>query len=165
MSNANEGEARTFTVKREMIELSVTMKNLLVEMPDNDDESEPTLIPLPNITGSMLEKILAYATHYHENPDPEVEAQTEAERRAAEISGWDQAFILELTLEQLFQLTLAANYLDMKPLLDLGCKQVANLIRGKKPEEIKLLFGVTREFSPEEEEQVKRENPWMVEGN
>jgi len=161
VSNDKEGEARTFTVNRKAIELSVTVKNLLQEMPEDDDTVGP--IPLPNVSGSVLEKVITYVTHYHEHPDPDAEKKTEAERRSAEIPEWDKAFCAELNMEGLFNLILAANYLDIKPLLDLTCKTVANMIKGKTPEEIKTLFGVTREFTPEEEEQVKRENPWLVE--
>lgn len=54
----------------------------------------------------------------------------------------------------------AANYLDIKPLLDVGCKTVANMIKGKSPEEIRKTFNITNDFTPEEEEQIRRENEW-----
>jgi S-phase kinase-associated protein 1 len=60
-------------------------------------------------------------------------------------------------LSQTFQ---AANFLDIKPLLDLTCKAVAHLIRGKSNEDIRLLFGITTEFTKEEEDKVRKENPW-----
>jgi S-phase kinase-associated protein 1 len=54
----------------------------------------------------------------------------------------------------------AANYLDIKPLLDLGCKTVANMIKGKSTEEIRTALNIQHDFTPEEEEQIKRDNKW-----
>ena len=45
-------------------------------------------------------------------------------------------------------------------LLDLTCKTVANMIKGKSPEEIRKTFNITNDFTPEEEEQIRRENEW-----
>lgn len=45
-------------------------------------------------------------------------------------------------------------------MLDLTCKTVANMIRGKKVEEIRRTFNIKNDFTPEEEEQVKKENDW-----
>jgi len=52
------------------------------------------------------------------------------------ISEWDQTFC-KVDQPTLFELILAANYLDIKPLLDLCCKTVAMMIKGKTPEEIR----------------------------
>lgn len=38
---------------------------------------------------------------------------------------------MSVEMKLLFDIILAANFLDIKPLLDLGCKTVANLIKGK----------------------------------
>jgi len=70
----------------------------------------------------------------------------------------------------LFEIILAANYLDIKPLLfvasctirdmldlltplgsDVGCKTVANMIKGKTPTEIRKLFNIVDNFTPEED--------------
>ena len=48
----------------------------------------------------------------------------------------------------------AANYLDIKGLLDVTCKTVANMIKGKSPEEIRKTFNIKNDFTPAEEEQV-----------
>lgn len=57
----------------------------------------------------------------------------------------------------------AANYLDIKALLDVGCKTVANMIKGKSPEEIRKTFNIQNDFTPEEEDQIRRENEWAEE--
>ena len=57
----------------------------------------------------------------------------------------------------------AANYLDIKGLLDVTCKTVANMIKGKTPEEIRKTFNIKNDFTPSEEEQVRKENEWCEE--
>lgn len=54
----------------------------------------------------------------------------------------------------------AANFLDIKPMLDLTCKTVAKMITQKTPEEIRATFNIKNDFTPEEEEQVRKENQW-----
>ena len=63
----------------------------------------------------------------------------------------------------LFELILAANYMDIKPLLDLTCATVASLIKGKNAEEIRKQFNIVNDFTPEEEAQVREENKWVEE--
>ncbi|CAK9875583.1 unnamed protein product [Sphagnum jensenii] len=57
----------------------------------------------------------------------------------------------------------AANYLRIKNLVDLTCQTVADMIKGKTPEELKKTFNIKNDFTPEEEEEVRRENPWAFE--
>ena len=60
----------------------------------------------------------------------------------------------------LFEIILAANYLNMKGLLDLTCMTVANMMKGKTPEEIRKTFNIKNDFTAEEEEEVRKENQW-----
>ena len=39
-------------------------------------------------------------------------------------------------------------------MLDVTCKTVANMIKGKTPEEIRKTFNIKNDFTPSEEEQV-----------
>ncbi|KAK0575304.1 hypothetical protein LWI29_037009 [Acer saccharum] len=48
-------------------------------------------------------------------------------------------------------------------LLDLTCQTVADMIKGKTPEEIRKTFNIKNDFTPEEEEEVRRENQWAFE--
>jgi len=63
----------------------------------------------------------------------------------------------------LFEIILAANYLQIEPLLDVSCKTVANMIKGKTPDEIRRTFNIKNEFTPEEEEAIRREDEWCEE--
>ena len=46
----------------------------------------------------------------------------------------------------------------MQGLLDVTCKTVANMIKGKTPEEIRETFNIKNNFTPSVEEQVRKEN-------
>jgi len=48
----------------------------------------------------------------------------------------------------------------VRGLLDVSCKTVANMIKGKSPEEIRRTFNIKNDFTPDEEEQIRRENAW-----
>jgi S-phase kinase-associated protein 1 len=52
----------------------------------------------------------------------------------------------------------AANYLNIQDLLDLACKAVAEVVRGKSPEELRKRFNIRNDYTQEEEEEVRREN-------
>jgi len=53
----------------------------------------------------------------------------------------------------------AANYLNIKGLLDLTCQTVADMMKGKTPEEIREIFNIKNDFTKEEDE-IRRENQW-----
>ncbi len=58
----------------------------------------------------------------------------------------------------LFELILAANYMDINPLLHLSCAAIASFFKGRTAEEIKSEFNIVGDFTPEEEAQVREEN-------
>jgi len=66
-------------------------------------------------------------------------------------------------MAQIFQVILAANYLDIPDLIDAACLKIAHLIKGKTPQQIRDMFNIANDFTPEEEEEVKRQNAWAFE--
>ena len=62
--------------------------------------------------------------------------------------------------DTLYHLTLAANYLDISPLLDLCSARIASFIKDKTVEQIRENLGIVCDFTPEEEAQVREENKW-----
>ena len=51
----------------------------------------------------------------------------------------------------LFELILAANYLNIKPLLELACAKVASLISNRPIPEIRRFFNIQNQLTPAEE--------------
>lgn len=138
---------------------SETIKNLI------EDAGVEAPVPLPNVTGRILAKVVEYCNYHVEHPTEikkEGDGAASEEKRSDDIIGWDLDF-MKVDQPTLFELILAANYLDIKELLDLTCKTVANMIKGKTPEEIRKTFNIKNDFTPEEEEAVRKENEWCEE--
>lgn len=151
----------TFEVPVDVINLSGTIKNM---MEDLGEENTGLAIPLNNITTKVLEKVIKFCAHYveknlHKNKEDNKELTSEEQN---EIDTWNNEFC-SVDQPELFELILAANFLDIKPLLDATCKSVANMIKGKSPEEIRQTFNIKNDFTPEEEEQIRKENEWCEE--
>ena len=104
---------------------------------------------LENLHGFLgcFAQVLEYLKKHHEFD--KTSASTE------DRDAWDKKYV-EVEDEVLFHLILAANFLDIKDLLDLTCKTVAEYIKQcKTPEEIRQRFNIPNDFTPEEEEEVR----------
>ena len=137
-----------FEVETKAAFRSITIKNMV------EDTGLDINVPVPMVDSSTLVKVIEYLK-YHQQAEEETIPEDEQTR-------WDKDYI-KVDDETLFNTILAANYLDIKPLLDLTCKAVADEIKGKSPEEIRVRFNIKNDFTPEEEEEVKRENAWCEE--
>ncbi|CCD24102.1 SCF ubiquitin ligase subunit SKP1 NDAI_0C04420 [Naumovozyma dairenensis CBS 421] len=166
------GEGEKFTVDRKIAERSLLLKNYLNDMHDSnlrgdvssdsedeedDDDDDEIVMPVPNVRSSVLQKVIEWAEHHKDSNFPDEE--DDDSRKSAPVDAWDREF-LKVDQEMLYEIILAANYLNIKPLLDAGCKVVAEMIRGRSPEEIRRTFNIVNDFTPEEEAAIRRENEW-----
>ncbi|MBA0567514.1 hypothetical protein Golob_005068 [Gossypium lobatum] len=147
---SSDGE--NFEVDEAVALESQTIKHMI------EDDCADNGIPLPNVTSKILSKVIEYCKKH-------VEASKSEDRSASlddDLKTWDADFV-KVDQATLFDLILAANYLNIKGLLDLTCQTVADMIKGKTPEEIRKTFNIKNDFTPEEEEEVRRENQWAFE--
>jgi len=147
-------------VKRRAILMSGLIKDMLEEQDEEEDEDVPT-IPTPNVESKPLKKVIEYVMYHHVNPADEIEKPLKGKIEDV-ISDWDQKFI-EIDQSLLIELIMAANYLNIKDLLDLTCAKVASMLKGKSPEQIREMFGIENDFTPEEEAKIREENKWCEE--
>lgn len=127
---------------------------------ENDPHAQE--IQLPNVRGSILRKVTDYLKHHDGSPAKKIERPLKSSDLTGVLSQWDADFI-DIDQELLFELILAANFMDIKPLLDLACCKVASMIRGKSPEQIRQTFNIINDFTPEEEAKIIAENKWAEE--
>lgn len=150
MVTITTSDNKIFNVKEEIIFQSNLIKNMLSELESTDDQ----IIPLPNVNSSTLEKILKYMEHHKDDEGEVIEEPKQGERDSTIHDVWDRDFI-DIPEENLEQVILAANYLDIKNLLTLSCKKVANIIKDKSVDEIREYFGLEK---PTEDDEYKGED-------
>lgn len=150
-------------VRLEVSHMLGNVKNMIEDLgTDNLDH----VIPLSNVDYATLLKVIEYCEHYVDGPVIEADAEKTVEKttetRNSDLNDWDKKF-LPAEHKELFPLTLAANYLDIKSLLDSCCKLIASQIRNKSVEQIRETFGIVNDFEPHEEEKIRQENSWINE--
>ncbi|EOA18007.1 hypothetical protein CARUB_v10006442mg [Capsella rubella] len=143
---SNDGE--TFKVEEKVAIQSQTIAHMV------EDDCANSEIPLPNVTGKILSLVIEYCKKHNVDEANPISAE--------ELKKWDEKF-LEIDQPTLFELILGANYLNIKSLLDLTCQTVADMITGKTLDEIRAHFNIENDFTPEEEEEIRRENQWAFE--
>nr|CAD1841821.1 unnamed protein product [Ananas comosus var. bracteatus] len=129
-------------------------------------------IPTPNVVGDVLSKVFEYCTKHAEfdattaaaaavksGPNDEPAAAAAAAAAMEKMENWDRQFI-NLPLDTLHDVLNAADYLEIQGLLDLCLDKVASAITQKTAEEIRRDFNIQNDFTPEEEEAVRREHSW-----
>ncbi|KAE8655948.1 SKP1-like protein 1B [Hibiscus syriacus] len=130
---SSDGES--FEVDEAVALESQTIKHMI------EDDCADNGIPLPNVTSKIPAKVIEYCKKH-------VEATKTDDRSADdELKSWDADFV-KVDQATLFDLILAANYLNIKGLLDLTCQTVADMIKGKTPEEIRKTFNIKNDFTP-----------------
>jgi S-phase kinase-associated protein 1 len=151
---SSDGEK--FQINEKAARRSQLIKGVIDDFPDDPE------VPLHNVKSNILEKIIKYLEYYKDNEPRDIERPLPSNNFNECIDAWDFQFI-DLELDQIFEMILAANYMDIKPLMELASAKVASIIKGKSPEDIRKTFNIQNDFTPEEEAQIREENQWCME--
>jgi len=125
------------------------LSTMIDEMFDEDDDMEDKKVPLPNVSSDVLRKVIEFGKHYQEEQMTPIQTPLKSSNIEDLVQKWYSDFV-DLPQKQLFELVAAANYLNIKPLLDLTVLAVSILIKGKSAAELREIFNVTGDGSAEE---------------
>ncbi|OUM66425.1 hypothetical protein PIROE2DRAFT_53572 [Piromyces sp. E2] len=132
--NLESSDGKVFKIDKDIAIKSQLINNMLEDVDESDNEN----IPLPNVTGDILEKVIEYCEHHRDDKFDEYDYDDEENK-----DSWDQEYLESFkTKEQLFDTALAANYMDIKTLLNLTCRHIADNIRGKTADDIREYFNI-----------------------
>ena len=142
-----------FKVDVETAKVSAVIKDM-IEIINVEDDDDERVVPLPNVNAAILQKIIQWAQHDKENVQPTKEIGTrkdEADKCSqsnTKAVTWKSEFF-KVDQGTLLELILAANYLDIKELLDVSCETVALMMKGRSPEEIRATFKLPNDLVEE----------------
>jgi hypothetical protein len=163
----SSSDEKLFTIDKDVAFQSEMLKNMLEDIGECDPSSP---IPISNVHSLILEKVLEYA-NYHKNDITKTETignikrttttmndtiiytktiitneSVETENTVGGLCEWDEKFTNSLDKDTLFDVIMAANYLDMRILLETGCKIVGGMIKGKSVKQIQELLGLEDDY-------------------
>ena len=104
---------------------------------------------------------MQWCEHYND-PQASTKHDNDLEDKGKPIEKWDQEYIEEVDVHMLFEILLAANYLEIKHLLLLCCKTIAKMIEGSSPEKIRQTFNIKNDWTREEYKKVEEEFQWVI---
>lgn len=114
------------------------------------ERMEKVVVPLSNINSDILRRLKIYCEYHKDDPDS---AGENKEERINDIySPWNANF-LNVDRDTLFGLISAANFLDIKGLLQITCKRVAKILGKMSPEEIREAFNIENDLIADRKEQ------------
>ena len=150
-------EGKEILIPKKAAELSELLKGAINDYP------KETSFPLNELDEKNGELIKEYLTHFNGETPKEIEKPISSNEMKNLTDEWSSTFIDKISLEDLTNLTVAANYMGINSLLDLCCAKVATLCKDKNEDEIFKLFKITETFSEEEKNKIKNENKWIEE--
>ena len=155
-------ESEEFILKENLYKHSKYLNDLFISSQEISSENEETFtINLENITSQVVSKIIDFLEKYDNSPFNKIEKPLRSDDLSYCVSQEYLDFLDSMgDMELLFEVIKAANFLEIESLLDLTCAKVATMLKGKSVEEIRQTFGIENDFTPEEEEEIKKENAW-----
>ena len=147
-------------------ELEITKKQAdlseLLKQAINDYPKEVSF-PLNEIDEKNGEKIKEFLTHFDGTAPAEIEKPLTSNDMKTLTDEWSANFVDKMPLEDLVNLTVAANYMGINSLLDLCCAKIASLCKDKSEDEIFKTFNITETFTEEDKNKIKEDNKWIDE--
>ena len=141
-----------FGDKKKLPKKHAMISNLVKRALEQDHDA--TEVPLLSVKSEILDEVVKFMEH-HKGEEPPIipKPLRSTEMKKLCHDPWDATFIDSIgeNRQKLYDLILAANYMDIKSLLHLGCAKVASLIKGQPLDKIKENLTPEKATTPNEE--------------
>ena len=160
-----EGENKIITLisnegNREEISLKTAFRSELIQniLKINSNIREIHL----DIKIRIIKQIKEYLEHYENKETKKIEKPLPSKNFKEYVDEWDNNY-MDLDLENIIEILKGANILDIRSLMELSGTKLASIIKGKSTEQIRNIFNIESDFTPEEEREISEENKWANE--
>ena len=150
-------EGKEIELTKKAAELSELLKTAINDYPKESS------FPLNDLDEKNAELIKEFLSHFNGEAPKEIEKPIQSNEMKNLTDEWSANFVDKMSMEELVNLTVAANYMGINSLLDLCCAKVASLCKDKSEAEIFKTFNITEQFTEEEINKIKEENKWIDE--
>ena len=130
------------------IELKAAKKSNFINNFTNDYPNAD--IEFKTINYSALKKVAEYLEHYKDSEPKEIIQPLPKKEFKDCVDNWDYEYI-NISNETVLEIMLAANFMDIKPLVELTCAKIASVIKGKSTKEIQDLLNIESDCNDDEE--------------
>ena len=139
-------DEKEFSISEKAVKRSKLIEGIIEDYQDNK------IIPLPDVDGKILEKIIEYLNHY-ENSEPKIIKKPLNNYKMKEaFEKWDYDYINNMNIEDIINLLNASNYMDIDSLVQLCKNKIAYDIIEKPIDEVINIFKIYNDLSEEENE-------------
>lgn len=132
--------------------------NVFKDMFEGLGWADGEVLHLDNISSKVLQWILSYCKHYFEHG----QYRDDDCKKTAMLQDWEQEFLGDAPNYMFLQeVMVASDFLDIEHLTDFLARVLAKAIEGQDVESLRKFFNVENDFTPEEEENIRKEHEWI----
>ena len=141
-------DGKSVEILREAIERSEILKGMAQDYPDSSE------LEVKSVSSDDLLKIKEYLEHYVKEEPKEVERPLRSKDFKECVNEFDYQFVSKLeNYDKLKSLILSANFLNIKPLINLLSANIAHKIKGINTSMIRSVFNIEEDLNEEEQKQ------------
>ncbi|KAI1712455.1 skp1 family, dimerization domain-containing protein [Ditylenchus destructor] len=154
-NNQDEGDTAQKEVTEKLQSLALQNGNTNESPATFDDE-----FPLVNVNASVFKKIIEWCEEHYGEPDPELKVEPKTLETIHFVYTPFEEKFLDVSIPELQDLIMAANFLDIRSLYLYACQKAALTMMGKSVEQVREEWGFPDDLTAEEKEAIKKEHVW-----
>ncbi|XP_019869981.2 S-phase kinase-associated protein 1 isoform X2 [Aethina tumida] len=149
----------------EIIEMNVdaakycsTLKDMIDNLGLGEEDDEPLSVPINTAT---LNKVMEWVTFHKEDPPNPENLEENGPKKSDDICKWDANFVSEIDDVLFFDMMMAANYLNIKDLIEVLLKTLANNLKTRNAAQIREKYNIQNDIGASDAKRYSKEVDWF----